>query len=114
MNSLPIYIFFDIIHNTQLCLFCVCSLTSPAQTYTFSELLGLGNILIENTKESKKVSKITLIKNVSIECNLVSSSYLNGRKTNILYRFTIPAPLRYDFEITSLISDDNMNTTTNE
>ena len=40
-----------------------------------------------------------MIKNVSVECNLVESSYLNGTKTNILYRFTIPAPLGYDFEI---------------
>ena len=40
-----------------------------------------------------------MIKNVSVECNLVGSLYLNGKKTNILYRFTIPAPLGYDFEI---------------
>ena len=40
-----------------------------------------------------------MFKNVSVECNLVGSSYLNGKKTNILYRFTIPAPLGYDFEI---------------
>ena len=54
---------------------------------------------VENTTESSKVVEITLIKNVSIECNFVSSSYLNGKKTNILYRFAIPAPLGYDFEI---------------
>ena len=53
----------------------------------------------ENTTESTKVVEITLIKNVSVECDLVGSSYLNGKKTNILYRFTIPAPLGYDFEI---------------
>ena len=72
---------------------------------SFGELLGFEKIIIgnstnvENTTESSKVVKITFIKNVSIECNLVSSSYLNGKKTNILYRFTIPAPLEYEFEI---------------
>ena len=57
----------------------------------FGELLGFEKIIVENTTESSKVVEITFIKNVSIECNLVSSSYLNGKKTNILYRFTIPA-----------------------
>ena len=72
---------------------------------SFGELLGFEKIIVgnstntENTTESTKVVEITLIKNVSIECNLVSSSYLNGKKTNILYRFTIPAPLGYDFEM---------------
>ena len=49
--------------------------------------------------KSSKVIELTSVKNVSIECNIVSNSYLNGKKTNILYRFTIPAPLGYDFEI---------------
>ena len=72
---------------------------------SFGELLRFEKIIVgnstnvENTTESSKVVEITFIKNVSIECNLVSSSYLNGKKTNILYRFTIPAPLGYDFEI---------------
>ena len=72
---------------------------------SFEELLGFEKIVVgnstntENTTESTKVVEITLIKNVSVKCNLVSSSYLNGKKTNILYRFTIPAPLGYDFEI---------------
>ena len=55
--------------------------------------------VLQNTADSSKVVEITLIKKVSIECNLVSSSYLNGKKTNILYRFTIPAPLGHDLEI---------------
>ena len=46
---------------------------------SFGELLGSDKILIENTKESSKVVDLTLIKNVSIECNLVSSSYLNEK-----------------------------------
>ena len=68
---------------------------------SFGELLGFEKIVVggsmntENTTESTKVVEITLIKNVSVECDLVSSSYLNGKKTNILYRFTIG----YDFEI---------------
>ena len=76
---------------------------------SFGELLGFEKIIvgdgdasstnIENTVESSKVVEIAFIKNVSVECNLVSSSYLTGKKTNILYRFTIPAPLGYDFEI---------------
>ena len=66
---------------------------------SFNELLGFDNQMIENTKESNKVVEITSVKNISIKCNLVSNSYLNGKKTNILYRFTIPAPLGYDFEI---------------
>ena len=66
---------------------------------SFNELLGFDNQIIENTKESNKVVEITSVKNISIKCNLVSNSYLNGKKTNILYRFTIPAPLGYDFEI---------------
>ena len=62
---------------------------------SFGELLGFEKIVVgssanvENTMESSKVVEITLIKNVSIECNLVSSSYLNGKKTNILYRFQL-------------------------
>ena len=72
---------------------------------SFGELLGFEKIIIgenantENTTESIKVVEITLIKNVSVECNLAGSSYLNGKKTNILYRFTIPDPLGYDLEI---------------
>ena len=65
----------------------------------FGELLCSEKIIVENTVELSKIVEITLIKNVSIECNLKSSSYLNDKKTNILYRFTIPAPLGYDFEI---------------
>ena len=66
---------------------------------SFGELLGFEKIILENTVESSKVIELTSVKNVSIECNIVSNSYLNGKKTNILYRFTIPAPLGYDFEI---------------
>ena len=66
---------------------------------SFGELLGFEKIILENTVESSKVIELTSVKNVSIESNIVSSSYLNGKKTNILYRFTIPAPLGYDFEI---------------
>ena len=66
---------------------------------SFGELLGFEKIILENTVESSKVIELTSVKNVSIECNIVINSYLNGKKTNILYRFTIPAPLGYDFEI---------------
>ncbi len=66
---------------------------------SFNDLIGFDNRIIENTKDSHKVVEITSVKNISIKCNLVSNSYLNGKKTNILYRFTIPAPLGYDFEI---------------
>ena len=74
--------------------------------YSFGELLGFEKIVVGNSTstESTRVVEITLIKNVSVQCNLVSSSYLNGKKTNILYRFTIPAALGYDFEIYSYSS----------
>lgn len=66
---------------------------------SFNKLLGFDNILLETTQSSTKVVEITLVKNISVNCNLVSSSYLKGKKTNILYRYTIPAPLGYDYEI---------------
>ena len=72
---------------------------------SFGGLLGFEKIVVgnstntKNTTESTKIVEITWIKNVSVECNLVSSSYLNRKKTNIIYRFTIPAPLGYDFKI---------------
>ena len=49
---------------------------------SFGELLGFEKIIVGNSTstESTRVVEITLIKNVSVECNLVSRSYLNGKK----------------------------------
>ena len=68
---------------------------------SFGNLLGFNNIKItkQGINYSTNIVELASVGSIDIGCNIVKGFYVNGKSTNILHSFAIPAPLGYTFEV---------------
>ena len=65
-------------------------------TNSLASVLGFGSIIIDKPyNESTNTINIINVNNILVQCDLVQSSYFNGKKGNIIYDFPITSSPGY-------------------